>query len=190
MTKATVRVPIEVTLRQQTFEKLSASVQDVPVADALSSQVQQFLENRADGALVLKPEHIAKIEEVTGKKIKNAQDVVTAALVPAGQDESGSIIKVHIDPTWMGPLAERAKEMGLTVDYLLSDLIQLGLESNWAYGLDASYKPPVYLPNYGIVEELTGKLRPTGAEVEQAIRELQRKARRGGKKEEPAEVTA
>jgi hypothetical protein len=139
----------------------------------MSTRARQWFENFVNGGVMLTPDHVAKIEEQGGKPIANGADVVAAVGKGNSMAADGSrTFLLSLDPTWVEPIKNRAQEMGITVEQLINDTWSMALDNNWATYLEASYTPPVYFPHYRVIQTLTGKDRPTGAEIEKAISEL------------------
>jgi hypothetical protein len=168
-----VNIPVTVTLRQTTLDAFQAQVQDVPLAEWLSVRCRQWLEGYKDGGIFLTPDQVKKIEEHNEKPVGNGADVVAAVGKGNSMAADGSrTFLLSLDPTWVEPIKNRAQEMGITVEQLINDTWSMALDNNWATYLEASYTPPVYFPHYRVIQTLTGKDRPTGAEIEKAISEL------------------
>lgn len=173
MAQPVVTIPLTVSLRQTTLDAFQAQVQDVPIADWMATRARQWFENFVNGGIMLSPDHVKKIEEHSGKPLANGADVVAAIGTSNSMAADGSrTFLLSLDPTWVEPLRIRAEEMGITAEQLINDTWAMALDNQWAMNLDAAYKPPVFFPNYNVIQVLTGKQRPTGAETEKAIAEL------------------
>ena len=167
-----VNIPITVSLREPTVKAFQEQNIDIPLSDWMAVRARQWFENFRDGGLMLSPDQVSKIQEVAEKPIANGNDVVAAVGKTRGVADGQRTFLLTIDPAFVGPYQERAKEMGRTVEELISDMWAMALDGSWAMSLEASYLPPVFFPNFRLIQTLTGKSRPTGAEIEKAISEL------------------
>jgi hypothetical protein len=182
---ANVTVPITVSLRQETLTAFQEQNKDIPVGDWMGSKARQWFENFVNGAVFLTPDQTRKIEEMAGAPIASGHDIVASVAKGNGMSEDGErTFMLRIDPAFVGPLKTRADEMGITVEQLINDTWSMACDNNWAMFLEPEYRPPIFLPHYQVVQKLTGKDRPTGAEIEKAIGELVTLAK--GKHEKPA----
>ena len=173
MAQQSVSVPITVSLRPETLTAFQEQIQGLPVADWLSTRCRQWLEGFKDGGVFLTPDQVRRIETTSGKPIANGADIVAAVANGSGMTADGErSFLLTLDPAFVGPYQERAKEMGRTVTELIGDMWSMALDGSWAMSLEASYLPPVFFPNFRLIQTLTGKSRPTGAEIEKAISEL------------------
>jgi hypothetical protein len=173
MAQQQAHVPLTVVLRQETLDAFQEQIQGLPVADWMATRARQWFEGFKDGGIFLNPDQVKKIEEHNGKPVANGADVVAAVGRGNSMSPDGSrTFLLSIDPAFVGPLQVRADEMGRTPDDLINDMFSMAMDNGWAMTLDAAYLPPVYFPNFRLIQTLTGKDRPTGAEIEKAISEL------------------
>ena len=186
MAVSQAHVPITVSLKQETLAAIQSQVTDQPVADWMSGKARVFFENFVNGGILLTSEQVIKIEELAGKPVGNGKDVITAIGKSHGMVDGARTFLLSLDPTWVEPLKIRAAEMGRTPTDLINDMFSFALDGNWAMTLEANYLPPVYFPHYKAIQQLTGKDRPTGADIEAAIAELVKLAKTAPKAVEAA----
>ena len=164
-----VHIPITLILREETANQFKDTIKDVPLSDWLATRARLWFENFANGGVMLTPDQVRKIEDTIGKQVENGNDVVSAVGASRNIADGANTFVLSLDPTWVQPLIDRATEMGRTPEELINDMFSIGMENNWAYSIDAAYQPPIYFPHRKILKTLTGKDRPTGAEVEASI---------------------
>lgn len=173
-----IHIPLTLVLREETAKQFQDSLKDVPFTDWLATRARLWFENYANGGVMLSPDQVKKIEETVEKPVSNGSDVVNAVGASRNIQDGSHTFLLTLDPTWVQPLKDRAAEMGRTPEELIDDMFSIGMENNWAYSLDPTYQPPVYFPHPEILKGLTGKDRPTGAEVEKGIQQLVTEARK------------
>ena len=167
-----VHIPITLILREETANQFKDTIKDVPLSDWLATRARLWFENFANGGVMLTPDQVRKIEDTIGKQVENGNDVVSAVGASRNIADGANTFVLSLDPTWVQPLIDRATEMGRTPGELINDMFSIGMENNWAYSIDAVYQPPIYFPHREILKTLTGKDRPTGAEVEASIKTI------------------
>ncbi len=168
---AAEKIPITLTLTQRTYDVLAATVKDQPVERTLAGRAEVLLENIATGGMVLSPDQVRNIENVTGKEINRGADIVAAVQAANDMEENSFVHKVTVDPIWKEPLEQKAVETGRTVDQLLTDAVAIGFENNWIYGMVPD-NPPIFFTNADLAywQRETGKPRPSGADVTAAAK--------------------
>lgn len=184
--KQRVVVPISLSLRQETLERLTASVTDVSPSDALGARASAYLENLADGGMALTPDQVTQVEAVYKKPIRNGNDVVAAVQKSSGF-EDGVVFPNRLDPSFMPPLEERAREVGRPVSELLSDMIEYALENDWLLGIQFEGKRRTFSPANEAY--LTAELGENFT-VDQLVTAFKQLKRKGKKVEEPELVEA
>ena len=178
--KQRVLLPISLSLRQETLDRLTASVTDISAADALSARASAYLENLADGGMALTPDQVTQIEASYQKPIRNGNDVVAAVQKSSGF-ENGVVFPNRIDPSFLPPLEERALEVGRSVNDLLSDMVEFGLENNWLYGIQFDGKRRTFSPDN---EAYLAKEIGDNFTVDQLVAAFKQLKRKGKKVEE------
>jgi len=184
MEQSSAMVPITLSLRKTTVDALSSQIQDISLSDWLSTRCRLWVENYVSGSVFLSPDQTRKIEELAGKPIANGNDVVSAIGKTHDIEDGQRTFLLSLDPAYVGPIADRAKEMGIEPADFINNMWSWALDQNWFTYLEPSYQPPVFFPHFAVIQRLTGKDRPTGAEIEKAIGELVTLAK--GKHEKPA----
>lgn len=172
MAQLQASIPLTVTLRQETVAAFQAQYKDIPIAEWMATKCRLWLENFKDGGLMLSPDQVMKIEQDSGKPVNSGAEVVSAIGKTNDVADGQRTFLLTLDPTYVQPLIDRATEIGRTPTELVNDSWSWILDNNWLMSLDATYQPPVFFPNYKLIQTLTGKDRPTGAEIEKAITEL------------------
>jgi hypothetical protein len=182
--KQRVSVPIQVSLREETLTRLTASNPTVSPSESLSSRCSQFLELLADGGLALTPDQVAEVEKNFGKTIRGGPDVVRATEPRAGKLEGDLAYTFTIDPQWQVPLEERARESGRSVADLLREMNEIALENNWVFGLSYEGTRHTFPPaEQRFFAEALGE-NFTIRDLASSYRELLRQSKKAGKKAE------
>jgi hypothetical protein len=181
-----VTVPLNVTLREETFAALTSGIRDVQPTDVLRRRAEQVLETMAGGGLVLTPDHVKEIEGNSKKPVQSGRDVVLATESPAQRIDGGLSIQLRLDPAWEEALKTLAESSGRTVDMLIFDMWDIALENQWCYSITPKY-PPVYLDTetYELVQKITDVERPNTNQIRTALKRLISQAKRKSRSEEP-----
>ena len=138
-------LPLQLQLKEETYKRLTQSVQHGTPYEVLSARANQFFEAVAEGGLMLKIEHVQAIERNAKKQISNGEDVVAATEQAVGRKDGGLSVSVRIDPVWESPLQDLAAQTDRTVEALLTDLFTIAMENNWVYSVMPS-TPPISGP--------------------------------------------
>lgn len=182
--KSRINLGLQVVIRPETFDRLSQNMQGVAPSDALSGMCSTFLENTADGGLALTPDQVTKIQQNYGKVIASSKDVVRATESQKNLSEGKSTFTFSVDPSFLPPLEQRAKEVGRPIGELMSDVVDWALFNNWIYdvtyeGKRRTFSPAVEdalakkigVPNFTIAD-LVNYI----ADLERAVRKAEREA--------------
>ena len=166
MAQSELNIPITLRLRRETADKLQKTFQDVSLVEGLEMRARNFFEDWCGGGLLLRPDDVASVEKTSGQAVRTAGDVVAAAQARAKRKNGQHVVEALIDPAWIEPLEERAKECGRTVEEFFADMIEIAMQNNWAYSVSPAH-PPVYLSPecYQRLRDLTGSDRPSSEEI-------------------------
>jgi hypothetical protein len=174
-----VIVPTNISLRSETLEALTANVRDVSPSEVISNRATQCLETIASGGVLLTPDQVAEIEKAGKTTVNRGQDIVSAVQKGHGISEGAAVFPIKLDPEFLGPLQLRADECGRTMQDLMNDMVDIGLENNWVYGLSFDGQRRTFSPSHEkFFTEITGIDNFTVADIEAAIREIQRPKRK------------
>ena len=139
MAKPTVQldVPLVVRLREATVSKLTEKCGGSSPVPAMESAATQFFDHMANGGFVLSPQEIDTIEKHYGKPINSTRDIIKATEAKAGLEDGLPTFKFSVDPGYLPPLEQRAREMGTTVEDLMRMVVEQAFYQQWIYGVVA-----------------------------------------------------
>lgn len=152
--KTRVNLALQVNIRPETFDRLTQNMQGIAPSDAISGMCATFLENTADGGVALTPDEVSKIQKNYGKVVTNSKDVVRATESQKNLSEGRGTFTFSLDPSFLPPLEQRAREVGRPIGELMSDMVDYALYNNWIYDIKYEGKRRTFPP---FVEEALAK---------------------------------
>ena len=99
----------------------------------LSKFVNEIITQHFGGALLLTPDHVQRIEQVSNQQVSSADDVVRIVQRGNNRDDGQFTIRAQIDPAFETPLRDQAAMMGWTVEDLLHEVVNTVLVNSWMY---------------------------------------------------------
>lgn len=126
-----LNVPVTLSLRQETVEKLTTGLTTVSPADALASRCNQYLELVSDGAVLITPDEVSQIESNTRKQVNSSRDVVKASEGGHEVDDGQGCYKWRIDPAYLEPIKAMAEQAGRSVGEWIGDAMDWAWTNNW-----------------------------------------------------------
>jgi hypothetical protein len=157
--------------------------------EAMKSACYDFLEQLAEGGIMLSPQDTEKIAKNYGKGLHSARDVVKATEAQAGLEDGLPTYKFSLDPAWTPPLEQRARDMGTTLADLMRMSIDMALENNWLYGVQSGGIRRTFEPaEEEFFRGVTGKRDFTVGDIVTAYRKKKNVLREFEPEPEPQEV--
>jgi len=130
-----ISVPALLTLKAETYQKLAAESKSDP-ATTIRTWAEWFLEQYATGGLMLQPRHMEALQKANGDApFTEAAQIVRLVEKALGFHDGAFVIRFEIDPSLHVPLEGHAKEMGLTVKEVLTEVANCVLQNGWAFEL-------------------------------------------------------
>lgn len=182
--KARINLGLQVVIRPETFDRLTQNMQGIAPSDALSGMCATFLENTADGGVALSPDQVTTIQKNYGKVVTSAKDVVKATESQKNLSEGRGTFTFSLDPTFLPPMEQRAREVGRPIGELMSDVIDYALYNQWIYDITYEGKRRTFPPAVedALAKEI-GKQGFTVTDLVNYIADLKRIARKAEKTE-------
>lgn len=177
--KARINLGLQVVIRPETFDKLTQNMQGIAPSDALSGMCATFLENAADGGVALTPDQVSTIQKNYGKVVTGAKDVVRATESQKNLSEGRGTFTFSLDPSFLPPMEQRAREVGRPIGELMSDVVDYALYQNWIYDIKYEGKRRTFSPAVedALAKEI-GKQNFTVADLVNYMADLKKIARK------------
>jgi hypothetical protein len=169
-------LPVELTISKDAYEKIAAvkKTDGGNLALALSIMCAQFLDQFANGGIMVKPENLKKIEEAVGSPVANDTDLLEVIQKSAGREEGQYTIKVNVEPALWPAIAEHAQVIGMTPEEVMTDMAMRMIRDSLAFYVNnQTYEPVVYLTEKDgrKLEKLLGKKKFSGADILSLIKQ-------------------
>jgi hypothetical protein len=127
---------LNVTITQEDLTVLGGGDASKVNSGNLGVLCSKLIRTKCDGGVMLTVDEVRLIEKSTGKQVHGGADVVKAAQKPVGVVEGANVFACRIDPEFMGPIEELAKEKGITVSQLMEETIDWAIRNNWPFNID------------------------------------------------------
>jgi hypothetical protein len=158
-------------LSQTDWERLQVQTGKTDPTPNIITWVKYFLQQHMAGGLLVPAVEVQQVEKKAGVQITRSKDLCDIALKAKGVEDGQFTFHVRVDPVFWGPLEDTAKQQGVTVEYLLTDVCNGVLENSWAYSWPAGRKTNHVADDWKTLCEFTGKEHPFGADVAAKARE-------------------
>jgi hypothetical protein len=173
--KVIVNLP-PVELSQADYERLQVQAGKTDITPILATWVRYFIQQQLGGGVLVSGNSVRQIEKILGTQVTGEKSIVDAIGKTKGVEDGQFAFHVRVDPIFWGPLEDTAKQQGVTVEYLLTDVCNGVLENSWAYSWPAGRKTNHVADDWKTLCEFTGKEHPFGADVAAKAREVMEKA--------------
>lgn len=166
----TISVPLNIKLQKDAYEKLCADMQAKnPGTDAsagLSSHCNYFLLTYADGGFMLRPSDLRQLKVSTGREFASPAEIVKAVQMGENRDDGLHSVRVNIDPSFIEPLTDMAKQVGWTVQEFITDAVNTMMTNGWLYELTPGTGPLFFSDSArASLDKIMGRKAYTGADV-------------------------
>lgn len=132
--KNAVQLNLSVTLNPAAFDFLEKNSPDGDVSGRLAGWTQHWMELQSRGGLMLSPDDHDYISTLNdGKRFKDSRALALAVAKGLKRDEGQFSFTISIDPAFMQPIEELAKESGLTTAELVQNSCAMIWSMNWLY---------------------------------------------------------
>ena len=173
-----VTIPVHLTIREESLTALTKGSVAVSPSDALGTRCTMYLENTANGAILLTPDQVAEIEKNFGKAIRGGGDVVRASEGAAQKEDGALAVVSYLDESYKPLIEARAKESGLSVKDMLSELYQVAIANDWIWGITVEGKSTLFkAEDVAFLRAELGTENYSGAQIIALIKSLSRKRR-------------
>lgn len=134
---------VRITLRDQQVKALMGDMSIVKDIDMVQSVAQEAVGKIADGGLLLTSGVVSRVEKVLGK---TGDQMAIAKAVESGVSMDGDnvVVKMTMDPLWIGELREKAAATGMGLNALASELQSQLLHQGLLYDM-VTERLPIYL---------------------------------------------
>ncbi len=173
MAEKRVEVPIVLHLKPADYQKLTES-KDNP-KEVFETWASWFLTQYAAGGFMLQAQHLEAIREFAKDPVLEPAAVVRLCKAGIGVGEQGGLeFKVNLDPAFAGTMRERAKEMGVDLQYLLTDAFNTAMQNGWLYevGMGLAATANFTEEEHKFLAEVIGKQQFFGSDIVAAVRKL------------------
>lgn len=134
---------VRLSLSDAQVAALAAGFTAVNVVEVIQSVAQDSVCRVADGGLVLTASVLRRIEKVLDK-VDDPSEIAEAVEAGAGMEGDNVVVKMTLDPVWVGELKDKAEVLGMSLDVLASELQSQILHQGILYDMTTEVLP-VYL---------------------------------------------
>lgn len=135
-----VRIKTEIKLSEETLAKISVGGDPIKT---VTSMAEYLLTMFADGAMVVKPETLDRIDKLVGIKIAE-EDLVQMAAEAYNAKESGWV-RARVDPINRPALEDLARMSGKTLDEFVQGYFDEAMEKGWMWQHDGRGQEQIVL---------------------------------------------
>jgi hypothetical protein len=139
----------------------------------MSQVANHILATVADGGLLLTSKEVQRIVDATGVDPETGEDIVKVLSEATQMEEGCHKVSVRIDPSYYPAYEEIATMQERPVVALFQEVMDMGLEQEWAYQLTPGQRPATILmrpeDKAELEEMLDGKFQ-TGTELAALVR--------------------
>ena len=164
-TQQTVAVPITVTIPKDAYDKILAMIPgDSQPGQKIAAACDGLIADIAEGGLMLPGDHVERITAVL--EGADPDGIVKAVEASAGMDEGQVVIRWRVDPSFVGPIQEKADVQGLTLDQVIQNMMDTATAAGWFYDFNPMPRS-VFMTQEddAVLTELLGKPEFTGADL-------------------------
>jgi hypothetical protein len=164
-----VTINLNLSLTPEVYEYLETN-SGGDVQKSLASWVAYYLTQQSQGGMMLTAvdhAYLAKLRD--GKRFAKSVEVVKMIESALKRVDSQYTQHVPIDPAWIGPLQETAEMMGVTVEQLLTDLVNTVVENGWAYEWRPAHQIRFTEADFAKLQQFMGKVTFFGSDLIQKL---------------------
>ena len=169
-----VLMPLQLELNEPTAEALGKKVGgDEKLPAALKTLLESFVSLYAQGAFVITPSDINRMNQATGKQVDTSGKIVDIVEKSAGRSAGEYQFSVTIDPAMVDCLQDIAHSRSMDLPAVVEEAWQSVMMGGWIYEV-----PPtcthyiVSEPEREFLVKFVGKNNPTGHDVVEAIKKV------------------
>ena len=135
---------IRMELTPQQAKYLAGDEGGAKEVEYLQGFAQTAVQKLADGGFLISATPRQRIEQIIGKPIMKADDIVKAVEEAADLEGDNVVVSATLDPIWAGELQEKAKTCGMPLDALVSDLFSQVINMGLLYDMETE-RVPIFL---------------------------------------------
>jgi hypothetical protein len=164
-------VPITLALKPEVLERIQSESRSGDVTKTLAVWAGHFITQYADGGIMLERRHLDHLKELNeGAAITEAPQVVKMVEAFLNREEGQFTVKVQVDPALQPALEQHAREMGWTVQDILTETVNQVMQNSWVFEFPAEDSIlPLGRQDHDYFSALTGKGSFTARELRETI---------------------
>lgn len=125
--------------------------------ELLESLGTTALSDMAGGGLMIEPRYMERVRKVIGSDA-GQHEIVNSIENAASVDGDVYVAKWRLDPTYVPVLKERANAMGVTIEWLIQDLMDTAWAQGWFWAIDPQPRRYMFSPeDVEMIAEAVGK---------------------------------
>lgn len=129
-----IQIPVTLTLTAQSFEFLEKNSPEGKIAEQLASWVKNWMDQQSRGGLMLDSvDHDALADANGGKRFRDSRSLTRAVMKGLNRDDGAFSFRVLVDPAYVQPLEEQATASAMTVEELVTGIIDMVVTKGWLW---------------------------------------------------------